>query len=1148
MADSSNSDYLVKIGADLDPLSLDLEGVLDTVKDWIGEINPVAAGVVTAVAGIGIAAVDASVEFDEAFSAIVAQTGATGETLESLKQSFTDVFTTVPGDVTQLAAALSTLHDRLGLTGQDLTTISTQVAQLAAITGQSASTIAGSVASAFANWGIATADQSAKLDLLNTISQTTGVSITTLANTMSQVGNLAQLSGLSFDQAASQIAVLSKAGIDSETAFAAFSHAMGVAQQAGIDLAQVTFPNLVTAVQSATASGNGLNVAITEFGSRSGPAMYNLIASGKLTFDQFNQSVSDSADSIKNAYTQTDNFSRELGLLGNNIKTALLPIGDFITGAGRDFLAWLNSGPAATKAFNDALAQMATNADKGFTSVNSLNAGMNSLGVTISGYITVKQAQQTAEQTIYDLEQASILNQALLKESVTLLDQAETQHAANLKAVSIPALTDLATAQNNVNIYRTEAAQTDDILMTAENTLAALIASHTASNMALATAEENVSLAKAASLVANQNLQESEASLTASKVADNQITSLLKTSQDALTSAIASSYLPALQSVATAEDSVTQAKQDQTQAELAVIQAEQNLSEFRQSTGVHDATTEATLTQQLKDANTALGASTTAVKQAEDSLSLSRTTAKQLIQDQTQAETTLDQYYRQNSIVTYADVDTALQQIDTDRQAASDAAAAYAVAVQNETTILGTEGATQEQTAEAIAATKAAKDALKQSTQDLNTTEAQAAQQFGVSAQALLLIGSNAIGVANNTALLADAFNVLGVKSSASLQQMANAAQIAYQGIADYSKSSASDILNAQIASLQAQQNAWVASGTAISATNQMNLAQLKQQQADFVADNTQQWATMFNSIDKDGQQLSASLINTLFTGDGSFAQEGEKYLEQLGAAVLTAFIKPATDAIAAFVAGAVKDLFTNWSDFDTLISSTGSKIASIFSAGVPGGSGTGATGLGTQAGQNLNNLPVDGTLPTGTASSGGSSASSAVSTVTSSLSSIESAVTAVSSAVSAITSVIGLFTAQDQLDRLNGMLNKLTGIEDALFDDGGSAMFYTMANQSNLMTDFMDGFGGWLHDSVANTADFETSTNDNLMTIKAYTMLLGDIHDNISLVPGALAGIAALLPPITNVTVNVALDGNALASAVTTTIEKQLQLAGVGS
>jgi len=104
------------------------------------------------VGAIGAIALKANSEIAGAGRTIRSTTGATGPELEGLKKSFEKVFTAVPTDAATAAQAISTLHQRTGLTGKGLEDLAAKELTLARITKEDLGGMMENTTRLFGDW------------------------------------------------------------------------------------------------------------------------------------------------------------------------------------------------------------------------------------------------------------------------------------------------------------------------------------------------------------------------------------------------------------------------------------------------------------------------------------------------------------------------------------------------------------------------------------------------------------------------------------------------------------------------------------------------------------------------------------------------------------------------------------------------------------------------------------------------------------------------------------------------------------------------------------------------------------------------------------------------------------------------------------
>lgn len=301
-------------------------GIFDGLGAKAGKAGIVAGtalGVGIAGAGAGLFALGAT--FDDAFDAIRVQTGATGDALGGLTDSFKTVFSDVPASSGDAALAIGTLNQKLGLTGAPLEALSEQMLNLSRVTGTDLATNLASAVDVFNSFGISAADQPAKLDELFRASQATGVGVDSLAATMANAGpNLQQL-GLSFEQSAGLVGIFGKAGVDVGAVLPALSKSIVAAAKDGKNAGDV-FRGTFDAIKNAPDDTAAAGAAIDVFGAKAGPKLAGLIRQGKLGFDELATSISSGGDTINGAADDTADLAEKFGTFKNKVLVGLEPI------------------------------------------------------------------------------------------------------------------------------------------------------------------------------------------------------------------------------------------------------------------------------------------------------------------------------------------------------------------------------------------------------------------------------------------------------------------------------------------------------------------------------------------------------------------------------------------------------------------------------------------------------------------------------------------------------------------------------------------------------------------------------------------------------------------------------------------------------
>ena len=212
-----------------------LGGIASSVMKTMGGIGAavgkaaLAVGVagVAAIGVIAAASIKAGITVDDAMDTIIQKTGATGETLSSLEQSFSNVFGNFPGDAQTVADVIGDLNARMDITGKPLDDLSLGILRMSKYTKTDAATNVGLFTRVLGDWGIANEDAALTLDKVYKASQLTGVGVDSLMTKVVQFGAPLRLMGFSVDEAISMFAKWEKEGVNAELVMGSLRIAAG---------------------------------------------------------------------------------------------------------------------------------------------------------------------------------------------------------------------------------------------------------------------------------------------------------------------------------------------------------------------------------------------------------------------------------------------------------------------------------------------------------------------------------------------------------------------------------------------------------------------------------------------------------------------------------------------------------------------------------------------------------------------------------------------------------------------------------------------------------------------------------------------------------------------------------------------------------
>lgn len=295
------------------------------LKGIMAKVLPAAS-----VAAAGKALYEIGETFDEMTDSIIVGTGATGETLESLKQSAMDMATTVPMSFGEAGNIVQDLNTRLGLTGDTLTAVGTQIAQVGDMTGEAFDTEA--FAGAMSAWGTSAEEMSGQLDTLFAVSQSTGIGMNELTGIVESAAPQMQTLGYSFEETAAMAGMLDKAGLDANGTMSKMSKALTTLAKDGEEPGEA-FKRVTEEIGNYIEQGDeaaAINAATDLFGTRGATQFVAAVQSGSMSLEDFTAQVSNSGGIIGETQQRTMDFSERVQLLKNRFMELLEPMGSAV--------------------------------------------------------------------------------------------------------------------------------------------------------------------------------------------------------------------------------------------------------------------------------------------------------------------------------------------------------------------------------------------------------------------------------------------------------------------------------------------------------------------------------------------------------------------------------------------------------------------------------------------------------------------------------------------------------------------------------------------------------------------------------------------------------------------------------------------------
>ncbi|MFV0553001.1 MAG: phage tail tape measure protein [Anaerorhabdus sp.] len=316
------------------------------------KMSVVSAGV----AAIGTASVIAFNEVDNAMDTIVKGTGATGDELDALNQSFKNVYSTMAVDADDVGKSIADLNTRFGFTGDVLEEASSQFLKFAEVNGVDVSSAVALVSRAMGDASIDSSEYGQVLDSLTAASQASGISIDKLTENITKYGAPMRALGYDTNESIAIFASWEKAGVNTEIAFSGMKKAISNYTKEGKD-AKVEFSKLIEGVQNGSVSAQE---ALEIFGAKAGPDLVDAIQQGRFSFEDMLTVVESSGGKLSQTYEDTLDPIDKNKIAMNNLKiagtelataiqTVLAPIIDAIVEKVRAFTTWFSGLDANTK-------------------------------------------------------------------------------------------------------------------------------------------------------------------------------------------------------------------------------------------------------------------------------------------------------------------------------------------------------------------------------------------------------------------------------------------------------------------------------------------------------------------------------------------------------------------------------------------------------------------------------------------------------------------------------------------------------------------------------------------------------------------------------------------------------------------------------
>lgn len=333
MAKSKTLQAIVEIAGTLSPT---LEEAVGGVTNKLDGINIKAAAVGAAAAAAGVAIAKGVVEgtkavyelgkaFEQAENTIRIGTGATGEALDDLMDSFDAVYSSVPTSMEDASQAIADYNTRLGLTGDELEGLSVQAIQVSDMLGDDLGGVIEESSQAFEAWNLAAEDMGDAMDYVFKASQSTGVGFTDLMADAQKFAPQLQELGYSFEESVALIGQLDKAGVNADEVLGAMKKSVGALAKEGISAAD-GLEMYADQIKNAGDMAEATAIATEIFGSRAGSTMAAAIRDGSISVEELTAQLEANGETINGCAEDTYTLADRFELFKQKAQVALEPL------------------------------------------------------------------------------------------------------------------------------------------------------------------------------------------------------------------------------------------------------------------------------------------------------------------------------------------------------------------------------------------------------------------------------------------------------------------------------------------------------------------------------------------------------------------------------------------------------------------------------------------------------------------------------------------------------------------------------------------------------------------------------------------------------------------------------------------------------
>ena len=303
---------------------------------------------------------EAGEEFENAMLKIERATGAVGEPLAGLEESFSKTFGNVVQGADDVAGGLALLSQRTGATGEDLDKLVEINSKLAQVLGQTLQPTVESTQKVFAAFKTSIEDQPEKLDALLAISQKSGISFNTLVGGLQTIGPTLRGMGLDITDSAALLANFESQGISTGKVAGTLNATLVSLAKEGFVDPKAALGEFLQQIIDAKDPTEALQLAAENFKGKGLVPLVDALQNGAGNLTALRDAAANSKGRIDETADSTQTLSQKFTLLEGATTKLLAPIGVELVAA----LGHLVDAGTGTLKFIDGIVEAADKLDK----------------------------------------------------------------------------------------------------------------------------------------------------------------------------------------------------------------------------------------------------------------------------------------------------------------------------------------------------------------------------------------------------------------------------------------------------------------------------------------------------------------------------------------------------------------------------------------------------------------------------------------------------------------------------------------------------------------------------------------------------------------------------------------------------------------